>query len=75
VILLAIIAYLVLKMRRKENGRKNLVIEPQPVEQEKQQGIVQVYNPAPAEMFAQDAPHEIGGRYPTELPGSDPRRV
>jgi hypothetical protein len=72
-ILLAIIAFLVLKMkRRKRSGEKDLVIEPQPIEQEKQQGIVQVYHSAPVEMFAEDAPLEIGGRYPTELPGSNP---
>jgi hypothetical protein len=76
-ILLAIIAYLVMKMRkRKQVEGKDQIMKPQELEAEKHRNTMQTYHhPGPVEMYAGNAPVEIGGSYPTELPANKAHRV
>jgi hypothetical protein len=71
VILLVVIAYLAIKIRRKKQSeRKDLAAPPQALEAEKYQDNAQAYQRTPVELYGENAPVEIGGNYPTELPGS-----
>jgi hypothetical protein len=71
VILLVVIAYLAMKIsRKKQSEGKDLAAPPQALEAEKYQDNAQAYQRTPVELYGGNAPVEIGGNYPTELPGS-----
>jgi hypothetical protein len=71
VILLVVITYLAMKIRRKKQSeRKDLAAPPQALEAEKYQDNAQAYQHTPVELYGENAPVEIGGNYPTELPCS-----
>jgi hypothetical protein len=61
VILLVIIAYLAMKIRRKKQSeRKDLAAPPQALEAEKYQDNAQAYQRTPVELYEENAPVEIG---------------
>jgi hypothetical protein len=61
--------------KRKQVEGQHQAINSQPLESDKYESTVQAYHPGPVEMYAENAPVEIGGSYPTELPASNAHRV